>query len=441
MSEETTVNRGSKQVSLTGPEDWGWVDRSIWTDRMLTALENGVRGGRWFSLIDKVCRRRTLEAAWEAVQARAGAAGTDGVSCARFAAQADRYLDELAEDLASGRYRPQPVRRVEIPMAGGKSRPLGIPTIKDRIVQNAVKRVIEPIFEHEFVAGSYGFRPGRSCKDALREVDRLLKEGYTHVVDADLAAYFDTIPHDRLLARVADRISDGRLLALIEQWLNQDVIQELARWTPMAGTPQGAVISPLLANIYLHDLDQHMARHGYRMVRYADDFVILCSSAAEAEQALDRVRAWVSAHGLTLHKDKTHVGNCEVSGQGFDFLGYRFESGRRWVRNSSRQAFRDRVRKRTRRCSGQSLAFVITQLNPFLTGWFAYFKHADPLEFPRLDGFVRRRLRSMLRKHAKRPGQGHTPADHRRWPNTFFAERGLFTLTEAHALASQSRCG
>jgi len=175
------------------------------------------------------------------------------------------------------------------------------------------------------------------------------------------------------------------------------------------------------------------------MVRYADDFVILSGSADEAERALEQVRAWVSAHGLSLHPDKTHVGNCRLPGQGFDFLGYRFEAGRRWVRDRSRNAFRERVRRRTRRCSGQSLERVIAQLNPFLKGWFAYFRHADRLEFPRMDGFVRRRLRSMLRKHAKRPGQGHTPADHRRWPNTFFAEHGLFTLTEAHALASQSR--
>jgi RNA-directed DNA polymerase len=406
---------------------------------MLTALANGVRGGKWFSLIDKVCRRQTLEAAWAAVQAGNGAAGVDAISCERFAAHADRYLEELRDELETGRYRPQAVRRVDIPKGGGKTRPLGIPTVKDRIVQNAVKRVIEPIFEREFVPGSYGFRPGLGCKDALREVDRLLKAGYTHVVDADLARYFDTIPQERLLLRVADRISDGRLLALLDQWLNQEVVKDLDRWTPTAGTPQGAVISPLLANIYLHDLDQHMAEHGYRMVRYADDFVILCGSAAEAERALERVRVWVTSHGLTLHADKTHVGNCMIPGQGFEFLGYRFEGGRRWVRNRSRNAFRERVRSRTRRCSGQSLERVIAQLNPFLKGWFAYFRHADRLEFPRMDGFVRRRLRSMLRKHAKRPGQGHTPADHRRWPNTFFAEHGLFTLADAHALASQSR--
>jgi len=439
MSKGTLVSGSSKQVSLTRPQDWAWVDRSIWTDRMLTALANGVRGGKWFSLIDKVCRQQTLEAAWAAVQAGGGAAGVDGVSCERFAAQADRYLAELREELSTGRYRPQAVRRVDIPKGGGKLRPLGIPTVKDRIVQNAVKRVIEPIFEQEFVPGSYGFRPGLGCKDALREVDRLLNAGYTHVVDADLARYFDTIPQARLLSRVADRISDSRLLALIEHWLNQDVVKDLDRWTPTAGTPQGAVISPLLANIYLHDLDLHMAGHGFRMVRYADDFVILCGSADEAERALEQVRAWVSAHGLSLHPDKTHVGNCRLPGQGFDFLGYRFEAGRRWVRDRSRNAFRERVRRRTRRCSGQSLERVIAQLNPFLKGWFAYFRHADRLEFPRMDGFVRRRLRSMLRKHAKRPGQGHTPADHRRWPNTFFAEHGLFTLTEAHALASQSR--
>ena len=409
MSKGTLVSGSSKQVSLTRPQDWAWVDRSIWTDRMLTALANGVRGGKWFSLIDKVCRQQTLEAAWAAVQAGGGAAGVDGVSCERFAAQADRYLAELREELSTGRYRPQAVRRVDIPKGGGKLRPLGIPTVKDRIVQNAVKRVIEPIFEQEFVPGSYGFRPGLGCKDALREVDRLLNAGYTHVVDADLARYFDTIPQARLLSRVADRISDSRLLALIEHWLNQDVVKDLDRWTPTAGTPQGAVISPLLANIYLHDLDLHMAGHGFRMVRYADDFVILCGSADEAERALEQVRAWVSAHGLSLHPDKTHVGNCRLPGQGFDFLGYRFEAGRRWVRDRSRNAFRERVRRRTRRCSGQSLERVIAQLNPFLKGWFAYFRHADRLEFPRMDGFCPPPVAVDATQTCQTPGSGAHP--------------------------------
>jgi RNA-directed DNA polymerase len=187
---------------------------------MLAALDNGVKGGKWFSLIDKVYRAETLKAAWQKVAKNAGAAGVDGQSIERFALRAEMYLQELSTALKRGTYRPMPVRRVEIPKGGGKMRPLGIPVVKDRIVQTALKFVLEPIFEHEFLQMSYGFRPGLSCKDALREVQRLLREGYTFVVDADLKSYFDTIPHARLLKQIAQRVSDGRVLELIEAYLN-----------------------------------------------------------------------------------------------------------------------------------------------------------------------------------------------------------------------------
>jgi RNA-directed DNA polymerase len=250
-----------------------WAEASIWTDRMVSALGNGVKGGKWFSLIDKVVRPRTLDIAWQRVARNKGAGGTDGQSIERFSHQAERYLAELQASLADGSYRPSPVKRVEIPKGDGKTRPLGIPTVKDRIVQTALKMVIEPIFEVQFRPGSFGFRPGRGCKDALREVDRLLKEGYTHVVDADLKSYFDTIPHDRLMALVEGSISDSRVLALIDGFLRQEIMTEMARWQPTTGTPQGAVLSPLLANLYLHPLDLMMEQSGYRMVRYADDCV------------------------------------------------------------------------------------------------------------------------------------------------------------------------
>ena len=419
--------------------DWSWVESSVWTERMVSALVNGVKGGRWYSLMDKVCAPATLAAAWEKTRSRRGAAGVDGQSVDRFAAKADGYLSELATALREGSYRPQPVKRVEIPKGDGRTRPLGIPTVKDRIVQTAVKYVLEPIFEATFCAGSYGFRPGRSCRDALREVAGLIEEGYTWVVDADLASYFDTIPHDRLMERVEEQISDGRILDLLRGWLGQDILQGLERWTPTEGTPQGAVISPLLANIYLHPLDALMAARGRRMVRYADDAVVLCRSHEEAVAALAEIEAWVAENGLRLNLDKTHLGDCRQAGQGFDFLGYRFEAGRRFVRKKSLASLKDRIRYKTRRTRGQSLERIIADLNPVLRGWFGYFKHAHPYIFERLDGFTRRRLRALLRKQEKRPGRGHCRADHQRWPNAFFAEAGLFALNTAWLAARHSR--
>ena len=422
----------------TSPAHWAWVDRTIWTERMLAALGNGVKGNKWFSLIDKVYRPSTLSAAWQQVKANKGAAGIDRQSVQAFAAKEGKYLSELGKDLEQGTYRPQAVRRVEIPKAGGKTRALGIPTIKDRIVQTAVKRVIEPIFEREFLPMSHGFRPGRGCKDALREVNEHLRQGYTHVVDADLQGYFDNIPHARLKSKIEEHISDGRLLDLLASWLSQDIVKGMRSWTPTAGTPQGAVISPLLANLYLHPLDEKMTKLGYRMVRYADDFVILCQSAPQAQAAMQEVKAWVEENGLSLHPDKTHVGDCLVEGQGFEFLGYRFEAGKRWVRKKSLQRFKDKVREKTRRSRGDSMRTIIEDLDPMIRGWWGYFKHAHRHTFSTLDGFIRRRLRAILRKQEKRPGMGRCHADHQRWPNAYFANLGLFTMTQARQ-ASQSR--
>src|ERR1700730_866496 len=348
--------------------DWSWVEASVWTERMVSALVNGVKGGRWYSLMDKVYAPDTLEAAWNKVRANDGAAGVDGQSLERFAAQEELYLTELATATRDGSYRPQPVKRVDIPKGDGKRRPLGIPTVKDRIVQTAVKFVLEPIFEATFRPTSYGFRPGRGCRDALREVAQLIGDGHTFVVDADFASYFDTIPHERLMQRVEARISDGRVLDLLRDWLNQDILKDAERWTPTQGTPQGAVISPLLANIYLHPLDELMAARGYRMVRYADDFVVLCKSREEAAAALAEIRAWVTENGLRLHPDKTHVGDCRIPGEGFEFLGYRFEAGRRWVRKKSLTRLKDRIRERTRRTRGESLERIVASINPGAAG-------------------------------------------------------------------------
>ena len=218
-------------------------------------------------------------------------------------------------------------------------------------------------------------------------------------------------------------------------------MEDLKRWTPISGSPQGAVVSPLLANIYLHELDVEMREAGLVMVRYADDTVVLCRSRDEAEAALARLRTWVSRHGLTLHPDKTHIGDCRVQGQGFEFLGYRFEAGKRWVRKKSLMALRDNIRAKTPRNVGHSTGSVIASLNLTLQGWFGYFRHAHRSVFSSLDGFVRRRLRAVLRRQHHRPGQGRCPRDHSRWPNAFFADLGLFTMSEAHDLARQSRCG
>ena len=418
------------------------AEAEVWTERMLSALVNGVKGDnrrRWYSLMDKVFAPKTLMLAWTKVRANKGAAGVDGQSIERFAAKAEVYLAELSAALREGRYLPQAVKRVDIPKGDGRTRPLGIPTVKDRIVQQAVRLVIEPIFEQGFSDVSFGFRPGRGCHDALREVDRLIKDGYTIVVDADLAAYFDTIPHDRLVAQVMEKVSDGRILDLIRGWLQADILKGLERWTPTQGSPQGAVISPLLANSYLDPLDKAVAGRGYRMVRYADDFVILCRSREEADMALVEVRAWVSENGLTLNPEKTHVGDCRMPGQGFEFLGYRFEAGRRFVRRKSMDKLKDSIRDKTRRTRGESLGVVIVDLNRTLRGWFGYFKQAHHRTFEILDGFVRRRLRALLRKQDKRPGRGHCRADHQRWPNAYFADAGLFALHTAWQTARQSR--
>ncbi len=308
-----------------------------------------------------------------------------------------------------------------------------------RAVKRSFKDELESFNDYSIDTVGYGFRQGLGCKDALREVDQYLKAGHCWVVDADLQSYFDTIPHASLLAKVGNRIADGGVLELVQRFLKQDIMEDKKRWTPMSGSPQGAVISPLLANIYLHKLDVEMREAGLVMVRYADDSVVLCRSREEAESALARMRAWVSANGLTLHPDKTHVGDYRVEGQGFEFLGYRFEAGQRWVRKKSLMSLRDKIRIKTKRNEGNSIDCVIAALNPTLKGWYGYFKHAHRFTFSSIDGFVRRRLRAMLRRQKHRPGQGRCLRDHKQWPNAFFADLGLFMMHEAHQLARQSR--
>lgn len=423
---------------------WAWAEPSVWTDRMLTALERGVNGGVWFSLWDKVYSKRNLAAAFARVRANKGGPGVDRVTVEMFEQRLDSELPRLAEHLRTVEYKPQPVRRTWIPKGDGKKRPLGVPTVRDRVVQTALRNVLEPIFEREFAEQSYGFRPERRAQDALRRVDALLRGGHRHVVDADIKGFFDCIPKDRLLDRVRERVADGRALGLVEQFLNQPVMEELSLWTPETGTPQGAVISPLLANIYLNPLDHLMVSHGFEMVRYADDFVVLCRTLEEAESALETIRRWMAEEGLTLHPEKTCLVSMDEDGNSFDFLGYRFKrhKGRdyRFVRTKSLKKLRESVRRHTRRNNGHSLATIIDKVNPVLRGWFEYFKHCHRTEFPHIDGWVRMRLRSILRKRRKGRGRGGG-LDHYRWPNVYFTERGLFNLTAARAEAVQSRAG
>jgi len=257
---------------------------------MLEALENGVKGGVWFSLIDKVYRRTTLDAAWKRVRQAGGAPGSDRQSLEAFESRLEVNLTQLQEELQKGTYRPRPIRRTYIDKPGSKEkRPLGIPTVRDRVVQTALKMVLEPIFEREFMPTSFGFRPGMGCKDALRRVVELMREGHTWVIDADLKSYFETIPHDGLMAEIRRHVADSRVLDLIEGFLKQQILEDLRYWTPEKGTPQGAVISPLLSNVYLHEVDKLVRAAGYEMVRYADDFVILCRNYQEAKEALSLV--------------------------------------------------------------------------------------------------------------------------------------------------------
>lgn len=431
------VPKGAKQAGEIRAR-WLWVEPSVWTERMLTALEKGVKGGQWFSLIDKVYSKRNLEAAFERVRTNRGSAGVDHQTIAMFTDRLEQNLERLSKALRDGKYQPQDIKRVWISKAGRKKeeRPLGIPTVRDRVAQTALRSVLEPIFEAGFAEHSYGFRPGRGCKDALRRVDWLLKQGYTWVVDADLKSFFDTIAHDRLMQRVTKKVSDSRVLDLISQYLTQGVMETAKRWTPEKGTPQGAVISPLLSNIYLDPLDHLMARLGFAMVRYADDFVVLCRSEGEATKALKVIKEWTEEEELVLHPEKTRLVDASQRG-GFDFLGYHFERNLRWPRKQSLKKLKDTVRAKTRRNNGHSLEAIITSLNRSLKGWFEYYKHSHWTTFKPLDGWIRMRLRSILRRRRHRKGRGRG-RDHQRWPNAFFAERGLFSLVAAHAEARQS---
>ena len=417
---------------------WAWVEPEVWSERMLATLETGIEGGKWFRLIDKVWSQKNLARSLQKVVAKGGSAGIDKQSVTQVAKHPEQTIQKLEQELRTNQYRPQAVKRVWIPKPGSQERrPLGVPTVRDRIVQGAVLQVIEPIFEREFAAQSYGFRPGKGCKDALRRVEELLKSGCHWVVDADLKSYFDSIPHEGLMERVGEKIADSRVLKLIEGMLQAGVIDSMKGWqSTEQGSPQGAVISPLLSNIYLNGLDWKLERAGFEMVRYADDFVVLCRGQEQAQQALEQIRRWVEANGLKLHPTKTRLVDANQRG-GFDFLGYHFERGKKWPRQKSLDKLKDTIRSKTCRSSGRNIKAICKDLNGSLKGWFGYFKHSAPHVHEAVDGYVRGRLRSILRKQNKRKGRARR-IDQSRWPKAYFSAVGLYSLKQAHAAACRS---
>ena len=382
------------------------MEHRVWTDSILRSLEKGIKGGKWYALIVKVYELKNLQSGFWKVWRNAGSAGTDGQSVRSFEAKEEQELQKLAEELRTESYRPVAVKRVWIPKPGSQEkRPLGIPVVRDRVVQAALRNVIEPIFERDFAAQSYGFRPGRGSREALRRVEELLKEGNYWVVDADIKGYFDSIPHNKLMEKIGKKISDGRVLKLIESYLQAGVMETGKGWeaTP-EGTPQGGVISPLLANIYLDELDWELARAGLQMVRYADDFVVLSRTEKEAYRALELIRTWMEQAQLRLHPDKTKIVDATQRG-GFDFLGYHFERGQKWPRKKSEKRLKEKLRQYTRRNNGQSLGCIIGRINPILRGWYNYFRFSKLNALQDIDGWIRGRLRSILRKRAKKKGR------------------------------------
>ena len=413
-----------------------WAHRAVWTERMLeTLLEKKVRGGKWYTLIDKVFCSLNLFCSAHKVLGRKGAAGVDRQTCLDFAEHEREELQWLQKELRDGSYRPAAVLRKWVPKAGSsKKRPLGIPTVRDRVVQTALVQVIEPILDATFDDRSFGFRQGRGCHGALRCVEEWLEAGYVYVVDADLKGYFETIPKDRLLDLVKQKLSDRRVLGLVERFLNQGIMEEMRQWIPEAGVPQGAVLSPVLSNAYLNPLDYRMADLGFQMVRYADDFVLLCRTPEDAEAALAEVHCWVEDNGLRLHPEKTHI--VDSREKSFSFLGYSFRGRFRFPRAKSHRKFVDRIHELTPRKSGASLEETLQRLNRSTQGWFNYFRHCHWNIFENYDGMIRRRLRRMLlkrnRRNRKRLSRTH------RWPNAFFTDHGFTSLNDAHIRFVQS---
>lgn len=376
---------------------------------------------KFHSLIDKVWNWRNLNEAWDKVKSNKGAGGIDEVSIAQFERSLERNLNEIQRLLRQDRYKPKPVKRVYIPKPDGRQRPLGIPTIRDRVVQQALKNVIEPIFEAEFSDFSFGYRPGKNAKQAIERIEAIRDEGHEWIVDADIKAFFDTVNHEKLIDAVAERISDGRVLRLIRSFLKADIMEQgLGKAENIVGTPQGGVISPLLANIYLHRFDERMRELGYEVVRYADDFIVLCENEEKAKEALSQVKVILGGLELTLHPEKTRLKNIR---EGVDFLGFTVYIGHKVPRKEAVKKYKDAVRRVTRRNLPINLEMEIPRLNPIVIGWGNYFKIANVKTlYKSLDGWTRMRLRAFKEKK-----KSHL--SNRRITNAFLSNLGLKSLS------------
>jgi len=394
------------------------------------------------SLIDKVYNEKNLYTAWRRVRRNKGAHGLDRVTIRMFEADLQKHLQEIQRKLKERRYQPQPVRRVYIPKASNprEKRPLGIPVVADRVVGQALLQVLDPLFDRELSDSSFGYRKGRGAQDAIAAIIKAGRDGFRSVLDADIKSFFDQLDHDVVMSRVRARIADGRVLDLIEAYLKAGVYEQGAVSVPTRGCPQGGVISPWLSNLVLDDLDKAVEARGYRHVRYADDFVVLCRSRQEAEQAREFVAEVLRELKLTLHADKTHV--VDFRG-GFEFLGFRFHHGHVGVRPKAVERFKDKVRVLTRRQQGRNVEAVLGDLNPVLRGYANYYGSAEVTElFGRLDGWVRMRVRSFKMQRRSR-------RDNHRLSKRRLAKWGLLSLQNCRpvlnlstrALTLESRLG